>query len=467
MDPSSLQPAVTCHVVAMPFPGRGHVNPMMDFCKLIATSPPRNGNTAATLITFIVTEEWYGFISSDPRPANIRLVTIPNVIPSEIGRAKDWPGFIRATLTKLQAPVEQLLNRLEPPKPNVIVHDTYLKWMVGLGNRRNIPVASFWTQSATVFSIFHHLDLVIQNGHFKFNLTERGKEKVNYIPGVPEMHASDLPTAFFSARGQEVLDECLEGVSMVSKAQFLLLTSTYELEASVIEALGKEFAFPIYSIGPAIPYFNLNGNAATNAAGRDEPEYVEWLDAQPTNSVLYISQGSFLSVSSSQLDEIVAGVHDSGVRFFWVTREDGSHNPKRADGKGIIVPWCDQLRVLSHSAIGGFWSHCGWNSAKEGIFSGLPMLGFPIFWDQTTNSKQIVEDWKIGWRVKKDNESLITRQEVARLLQEFMDLESDEGKEMRRRAKELQAICQQATEKGGSSRSASDAFMEDISCHIP
>lgn len=168
MDPSSLEPTGICHVVAMPFPGRGHVNPMMNFCKLISTSRP----PSATLITFIVTEEWHGFIRSDPsRPANIRLVTIPNVIPSEIGRAKDWPGFIRAAFTKLEAPVEQLLDRLEHPKPNVIVHDTFLKWMVGVGNRRNIPVASFWTQSATAFSIFYHFDLLVQNGHFNVNLT--------------------------------------------------------------------------------------------------------------------------------------------------------------------------------------------------------------------------------------------------------------------------------------------------------
>ncbi|KAL3518014.1 hypothetical protein ACH5RR_020603 [Cinchona calisaya] len=445
MDPSSLQPIKTCHVVAMPFPGRGHVNPMMNFCKHISMTRP-----TTTLITFIVTEEWHGFISSDPRPANIRLVTIPNVIPSEIGRAKDWAGFIRASLTKLEAPVEELLDRLEPPKPNVIVHDTFLKWMVDVGNRRNIPVASFWTQSATAFSIFHHFDLFVQNGHFNVNLTEKGKEQIEYIPGVPKMRISDLPTPFFSPKGQEVFHDCMECIWLVPKAQFLLLTSTYELETQVIDGLQKEFVFPIYSIGPAIPYFNLNDDSASTYVDQSEPEYVKWLDAQPTSSVLYISQGSFLSVSNVQLDEIVAGVHDSGVRFFWVTREDLSHNEKKGDTKAIIVPWCDQLRVLSHSSIGGFWSHCGWNSTKEAIFSGLPMLSFPIFWDQTTNTKQIVEDWKIGWRVKKDDGSLITRQEIARLLQKFMDSESDEGKEMRRRAKELQVICQKAAEKGGS-----------------
>ena len=46
----------------------------------------------------------------------------------------------------------------------------------------------------------------------------------------------------------------------------------------------------------------------------------QWLNSQPKGSVLYVSMGSFLSVSSSQLNEILAGVHDSGVRFLWVSR---------------------------------------------------------------------------------------------------------------------------------------------------
>ncbi|CAI9107063.1 OLC1v1006338C1 [Oldenlandia corymbosa var. corymbosa] len=464
MENSSTEPkSVKNHVVVMPFPGRGHVNPMMNFCKLIiAQSQPRT-----TVITFIVTEEWLGFLSSEPKPPpNIRLATIPNVIPSEIGRAKDWPGFIRAAFTNLEAPVEQLLDRLDElllPKPNVIIYDTYLKWMVGVGNRRNIPVASFWTQSATLFSIFHHFNLVLEKGHFNSNLKEKGNEMIDYIPGAPALRVADLPTAL-TGKGQEVLFDCLEGISLVSKAQYLLFTSTYELEAGVIDALGKEFAFPIYSIGPAIPTIGLS---ETESSTSSTPEYVKWLDAQPEKSVLYISQGSFLSVSKAQLDEIVAGVHESGVQFLWVTRDDvnsSGRSGESGESNGIVVPWCDQLKVLSHPSIGGFWSHCGWNSTKEAIFSGIPVLVFPIFWDQTTNAKQIVDDWKTGWRVKKYEENLIPRAEIAELVRKFMDLESDEGNEIRKRAKELQTICQQALKLGGSSRNAVEAFLTDISC---
>lgn len=150
-----------CHVVAMPYPGRGHINPMMSLCQLLASKTDR------IRITFVVTEEWLGYLRSESKPpANVRFATVPNVLPSEIGRAANFPGFYEAAQTKLEEPFEQLLDRLEPPEPGVIIYDTEMPWVVGVGNRRDIPVASLWTMPASVFTVFHHFDLLVQNGHF-------------------------------------------------------------------------------------------------------------------------------------------------------------------------------------------------------------------------------------------------------------------------------------------------------------
>ncbi|KAG5567058.1 hypothetical protein RHGRI_002581 [Rhododendron griersonianum] len=74
MGSMNNHPTTVCHVVAMPFPGRGHINPMMSFCNLLVSK------SEEILITFVVTEEWLGFLGSEPKPANIRFATIPNVI---------------------------------------------------------------------------------------------------------------------------------------------------------------------------------------------------------------------------------------------------------------------------------------------------------------------------------------------------------------------------------------------------
>ncbi|KAE9460788.1 hypothetical protein C3L33_07298, partial [Rhododendron williamsianum] len=150
----------TCHVVAMPYPGRGHINPMMNLCKLLSSR--RNDGI---LVTFVVTEEWLGLIGSETKPDCIRFVTIPNVLPSELVRAADMVSFIEAVLTKIEEPFEGILDRLEAPA-DVIVADTFLPWAVDVGRRRNIPVASFWPMPVTVFSMFYHFDLLAQNRQF-------------------------------------------------------------------------------------------------------------------------------------------------------------------------------------------------------------------------------------------------------------------------------------------------------------
>ncbi|KAI8574062.1 hypothetical protein RHMOL_Rhmol01G0325400 [Rhododendron molle] len=463
MGPNN-NPTTICHVVAMPYPGRGHINPMMNFCKLLSSKSDE------ILITFVVTEEWLGFLSSEPKPpANIRFATIPNVIPSEIGRAGDLSGFFRAIMTKMEEPFERLLDRLELPKPSVMIYDTYMTWPVGVGNRRDIPVASFWTQQVSVFSVYYHFDLLKFNGHFPIDVSERGNELVNYIPGIPPTRIADLPTVFYGDALKLVHIPC-EAVSRVPKAQYLLLTSIYELESQTIDAIKSAIPTPIYSIGPSIPYFRLGDNSSLSTDSQNgESSYVQWLDSQPKSSVLYISQGSFLSVSRTQMDEIIAGVDMSGVRFLWVTRGDASRIKGGCgdlSNKGMLVPWCDQLKVLCHPSVGGFWTHCGWNSTKEGVFAGIPFLTYPIFWDQVPNSKAIVEDWKIGRKVRRgmgEEEHLVTREEIAGIVQRFMDLESDEGKEMRGRAKELKEVCRRAISKGGSAETAIDAFIQDIS----
>nr|XP_023926673.1 UDP-glycosyltransferase 87A1-like [Quercus suber]XP_023926675.1 UDP-glycosyltransferase 87A1-like [Quercus suber]POE92797.1 udp-glycosyltransferase 87a1 [Quercus suber] len=448
MSSVKAKSAAQCHVVAMPYPGRGHINPMMNLCKTLAS---KNSNI---LVTFVVTEEWLGFIGSDPKPDNIRFGTIPNVIPSELVRAADMYSFGEAIWTKLEAPFVRLLDQLEPPV-TVIMADTFLFWAVGVGNRRNIPVASFWPMSQSMFTIIQHVDLLVKNGHFPAD-SAKSKEHVDYIPGISSIQLVNIP---FDGRNQKTMQRILEVLPWVNKAQYLLLTSIYELESKVFDVLKAKFSFPVYAMGEIVPNFDFGENTKHN-----DNNYLHWLDCQPRSSVLYVSMGSFLSVSIAQMDEIAVGLRDSGVRFFWVARDETSRLKELCGHLGLVVPWCNQLKVLSHSSVGGFLSHCGWSSTREGMLCGIPFLTFPIIFDQILNSKLIVEDWKIGWRVKQDMgmDNLVTRVEISRLVQEFMNLENDEVKEIRTRASKFQQVCQRAIAKGGSSETSINAFIQDL-----
>ena len=149
----------------MPSPGRGHVNPMMNLCKLLVA------RDETIHVTFVVTEEWLGFIGSDPKPDRICFGALPNVVPSELVRAANMDAFVEAVMTKMEDPFERLLDRLEPTgKPRLIIADSFLHWAVGVGNRRGIEVASFWPMPPSAFSVFYHSHLLEKNGHFPADL---------------------------------------------------------------------------------------------------------------------------------------------------------------------------------------------------------------------------------------------------------------------------------------------------------
>lgn len=274
------------------------------------------------------------------------------------------------------------------------------------------------------------------------------------------MRLRDLPQIFHDT-GHQLFNSFKPCFDELSKAKYLIFPSAYELEPKAVQFFTSKFDFPVYATGPLIPFQHIS-------VGYDdsEPDYIQWLDKQPESSVLYISQGSFLSASEAQVEEIVDGVRESGVRFLWVARGGESKLKKALEGSsGIVVSWCDQLRVLCHVAVGGFWTHCGFNSTLEGLHSGVPMLVFPFVWDQILNAKMVVEEWKVGMRIerkKTKTELLIKKDEVMELVKKFMDRESKKGKEMRRRACDLSKICRRAVEENGSSYVNIDAFLNDI-----
>ncbi|KAG2391529.1 UDP-glycosyltransferase protein [Vigna angularis] len=166
------------------------------------------------------------------------------------------------------------------------------------------------------------------------------------------------------------------------------------------------------------------------------------------------------------MNQIVEALNSSNVCYLWVARADASWLKDKCGGKGMVVPWCDQLKVLSHSSVGGFWSHCGWNSTLEALFTGVPMLTFPLFLDQVPNSSQIVDEWRNGCKVeaeKLDTEEVLAKEKIEKLVKRFMDLESQEGKQIRDRAREMKAVCHRAISTVGSSHANLDAFIRYIS----
>uniref|UniRef100_A0A452ZEN2 Glycosyltransferase n=1 Tax=Aegilops tauschii subsp. strangulata TaxID=200361 RepID=A0A452ZEN2_AEGTS len=444
-----------CHVVAMPFPGRGHVNAMLNLCRLLAA---RDGVSA----TVVVTEEWLGLLGGPALAPGVRLEAVPNVIPSEHGRAADWAGFVDAVYTKMEAPFERLLDRLGAA-PAAIVTDTFVPGAVRAGNRRGVPVCILSALGATMFSVQYRFDRLPTAAGGSADMAESHADVTdpclmeNYIPGLKSTRLADLePTHSDKIR----LDKILEAYPYVRKAQCVIFTSFYELESNAIDFLRQELPCPVFAVGPCIPFMALQ----ENQANPEEESYMAWLDTQPASSVLYVSLGSFLSVSATQLDEIAIGLAQSKVRFLWVLRDKCSRVQDLIRGSdGVVVPWCDQLKILCHPSIGGFFTHCGMNSTLEALYAGVPMLTLPIAFDQPINSRLIVDEWKVGYSLKEKAraDGVIGRGEIAGAVKRLVNCGDGEG--TRRRASVLKEASRAAVEVGGSSDRDMVSFINYIS----
>ncbi|KAM0824192.1 hypothetical protein ACQ4PT_070389 [Festuca glaucescens] len=445
--------AAPCHLVAVPFPGRGHVNSMLNLCRILAA---RDGVSA----TVVVTEEWLGLLGGSPElEPGIRLEAIPNVIPSEHGRAADWAGFVEAVYTKMEAPFEQLLDRLGAA-PAAIVADTFVPWAVSVGNRRGVPVCILSALNATIFSVHYHFGRLPVAAGGSAEITDVVDPSLieNYIPGLKSIRLADLePTHTDKIR----LEKILEAYPYVRKAQCVIFTTFYELESSAIDSLRQELHCPVFAVGPCVPFMSLQENSANQ---EEQGSYMAWLDEQPANSVLYVSLGSFLSVSCAQLDEIAIGLARSKVRFMWVLRDACSRVQDLIHGSNcVIVPWCDQLKVLRHPSLCGLFTHCGFNSTLEALYAGVPMLALLIALDQPINSRLIVDEWKVGYSLKEKSraDSVIGSEDIAETVKKLMNCDDSEG--VRRRASLMKEASLTAIEGGGSSHRDVTSFIHYIS----
>uniref|UniRef100_A0A0D6QS53 Glycosyltransferase n=1 Tax=Araucaria cunninghamii TaxID=56994 RepID=A0A0D6QS53_ARACU len=459
------------HVVVLPYPAQGHVNPMMEFSKRLASKNIH--------VTFVITEasrarmlQAQGSVLASPLP-DIQFETISDGLPVDFDRHKDVQRVLGLLQTVGGQTFEELIHRLEGEGESVscIVYDSFLPWVPEIAKKLNIPSAFFWTQSCAVYSIYYHYSQGLEK---KENQTGNATDEIS-IPGLPPLRTSDLPSFLQPSNTYEFLERLvLDQFNTVSEATWLLGNSFEQLEAGEIKSI--ESLLPIRTVGPLVPSAFLDGNnpqdtdvgmhmwKAANCLG--------WLDTKGQSSVIYVSFGSLAVLSKEQIWEIALGLRASGHSFLWVIRPGENkaennieeHLPEKfleeTAEQGLVVAWCPQMKVLSHPSVSVFMTHCGWNSTLESLSSGVPLLAVPQWSDQTTNSKYVEDKWKTGIRLKKREDGLLGREEVENSIRTVM--ESERGIELRKNALRWKSLAREAMVKGGSSDKNIEDFVEEI-----
>jgi len=76
------------------------------------------------------------------------------------------------------------------------------------------------------------------------------------------------------------------------------------------------------------------------------------------------------------------------------------------------------VKILAHHTVGGFVTHCGWNSVLEAVFAGVPLLTWPLRMEHYLNEVFLVEVLRVGVRVREvacesDLEAMVAADAVA------------------------------------------------------
>ena len=173
-----------------------------------------------------------------------------------------------------------------------------------------------------------------------------------------------------------------------------------------------------------------------------------------------------------------------GHPFVWVVRKEGKAEENGAENwlpegfeervkensRGMVIRgWAPQVRILSHPAIGGFLTHCGWNSVLESIVAGVPLITWPMFAEQFYNENLITRILKIGVEVGSGvwnpgleiTSPVVGSDKILKAVNRLMG-GSGEAEEIRRRAKELAEMADRSVEEGGSTYTDLKALIEEI-----
>ncbi|KAK2656972.1 hypothetical protein Ddye_010024 [Dipteronia dyeriana] len=467
-------------VVLYPIPARGHLISAVELAKLILTQNP------SLIINIILTNPPIKLGPTDPFVAAVSSA-IPSIkfhhLPTVPVDPDSYPSH-RAILFdhyRLVNPhFRQVLKSLSGDFTlRCLVIDFFCFPALHIASELNIPTYYFFTSGASCLALFFHLPTIYENTTQSFKDLEN---TVVYLPFMPPVPLSYMPESTL-VRGTP---ECLHIINCAAhlKKSAGIIVNTFEsLEPKAVKALSNGNCIldhripPVYCIGPlTITTDQSTGDSTT-------VECLTWLDTQPSRSVVFVCFGSMGLLSKQQLRELGLGLERSYHRFLWVVRNppldtqikdpiaqpDPDLNSLLPDGfldrtrdRGLIVKsWAPQIAVLSHDSVGGFVTHCGWNSVLESICAGVPMIGWPLYAEQKINKVLLLKELELALPINEpDGGGLVSSAEVEERVRELMD-DSEKCKSLRKlvvakRDEAMAALSQQ----DGSSRVALAKLVE-------
>nr|AGU14122.1 UDP-glycosyltransferase [Cicer arietinum] len=400
---------------------------------------------------------------------NLRFIYLPTVDPPTPDQYQSSIGYLCLLIQNQKNNIKNALQNLtttestsESPSDSVelagLFIDMFSTTIIDVAVELAIPCYLFFASPASFLGFMLHLprvELIESETEFEIPCFK------NPLPRLV------LPNMVLNWKTEE------DGYSWVSyharryrEAKGIVVNTLEELEPYALQSLNNDLQLPpVYPIGPIL---DLVGPVQWNPNPVQYNYIMEWLDMQPVASVVFLCFGSMGSLEVKQVEQIAFGLEQAGVRFLWALREPPkaqledprdyvSHEDVLPDGflkrtveVGIVCGWAPQAKVLAHKAIGGFVSHCGWNSILESLWYGVPIATWPVYAEQQMNAFQMVRELGLAVEIRVDyskGRDLVRAEEVENGVSTLMN-GSDE---IRKKVKDMSEKCRVALMENGSS----------------
>ncbi|KAL0890404.1 hypothetical protein Bca101_014387 [Brassica carinata] len=466
------------HAAMFSSPGMGHIIPVIELGKRLA------GSHGFQVTIFVLEADAASaqsqFLNSPGCDATpIDIIGLPS--PDISGLVDPSAYFAIKLLTMMRETIPTLRSKIKEMqhKPTALIVDLIGLDALRLGEEFNMLTYVFMTSNARFLAValyFPTLEKDVEDEHII-------KKKPLVIPGCEPVRFEDTLETFLDPTDQ-IYQEFVPFGLVFPTADGIIVNTWDDMEPKTLKSLqdpnllGRIARVPLYPIGPLC--------RPVDPSKTNHP-VLDWLNQQPDESVLYISFGSGGSLSAKQLTELAWGLEMSQQRFVWVVRPpvDGSscseyissnssevqdgmpdYLPKeftsRTHERGLVVSsWAPQAEILAHQAVGGFITHCGWNSILESVVSGVPMIAWPLFAEQKMNATLLNEELGVAIRSRKlPSEEVVSRVEVESLVRRIMV--EEEGFEMREKVKKLKDTAEMSAscDDGSSYESLSKVAKE-------
>ncbi|KAL3850629.1 hypothetical protein ACJIZ3_012511 [Penstemon smallii] len=445
----TIRPKRTRRVVLVPYPYQGHMTPMLQLGSILHSKG----------FSIIIAHTKF----NSPNPSNYPEFTfLPLSDNMEGFDTSLWNmlNVISTINTQCEASFHDYMVQLIDEEEVLgevacIIYDSIMHFVDVVATHLKIPTMVLRTNTAAYMHSHITFFQLLEDKAIPLSSESRLQD---IVPKLHPLRFKDLPLPATSETPQNILD-FLHSYMDIRSSSAIIWNTIDILDHSKLHQLKQHWKVPFFPIGP----FHKMSPPKSTSLMKEDTSCLSWLDKQAPDSVIYVSLGSLAIIDQKELDEMAWGLAKSEQPFLWVVRPSLLNGSDQANeflpkdfvkvtkGRGCIVSWAPQKKVLEHTSVGGFLSHCGWNSTLESICEGVPMICRPCFSDQMVTARYLSHVWRVGIELEGCIEEAVRKVMVG-----------EEGKEMRQRAVNMKRELEDSVKGGGSSHESLEGLVEFI-----